>query len=225
MKYKDIKDYELITAYPIPGILLKFGKEQSKIDEYVILYNKYRKMITQYIISEINLKDWDEQINKQKYIKPLDETQMDIYQYCVSDELKYIYIRNNIHIERLTKEEKEFLNKVNHTKKELTQEEKEYIKNTYPKVIAEYNGEGRFIANLGNAMTGFLVTENAVVLGIRYNLENPNDIEQVFNANGFCKLIIDQIRIKEKTKLELPIIGNIYSEFGVNAIPKNSKNN
>ena len=124
------------------------------------------------------------------------------------------------------------------------QEEKEYIKNTYPKVIAEYNGEGRFIANLGNAMTGaeyngegrfianlgnamtgFLVTENAVVLGIRYNLENPNDIEQVFNANGFCKLIIDQIRIKEKTKLELPIIGNIYSEFGVNVIPKNSKNN
>ena len=53
MKYKDIKDYELITAYPIPGIFFKFGKEQSKIDEYVILYNKYRKMITQYIISEI----------------------------------------------------------------------------------------------------------------------------------------------------------------------------
>ena len=46
MKYKDIKDYELITAYPIPGIFFKFGKEQAKIDEYVILYNKYRKMLT-----------------------------------------------------------------------------------------------------------------------------------------------------------------------------------
>ncbi len=222
MKYKDIKDYELMSAYPIPGIFYELKTKKYEIDEYVILYNKYRKMFTQFIINKINLKMWDEQIAQQIHIKPLDKAQMDIYQYCSSDELKYIYIRNNIYIEKLTKGEIEYLKNVDHTKEELTQEEQKFIKKTFPKVIAEIEGEGEFRVNFGNENAGFFATENVVVIGIRYNLDVPNDLEQVFNANGFCKLIIDKIRIKEESNLGFPIIGNIYSSFGVNIMQKHN---
>ena len=112
------------------------------------------------------------------------------------------------------------MKKVDLTKKDFTKEEEDYVEKTFLKVIDDFNGGKKFSINFGNDKVGFFVKENSIVIGIRYNLENPDDIEQVFNAHGLCRLIIDKIRIKENFKLGLPIIGNIYSKFGVNHIPQ-----
>ena len=216
MNYNNITDYELITAYPTPGLFFNPEIKQDKIDEYVELYNKYNKIFIQYLLYKTDLKNLDEQMLKQKHIKPLDKSQMDIYQYCISDELKYLYIRNNMHVGRLSEAEKEFLKNIDVNKEELTQKEIIFIKRTFHKVISEGEGKGENLTNFGNQNVGFLAKDNSVVIGIRYEVENPNNMEQVLNAKSFCKLIIAKINFEEGSKLGTPMIGNRYSRFGVN---------
>ncbi|HCC03281.1 MAG TPA: hypothetical protein DEP51_00225 [Clostridiales bacterium] len=215
MKYKNITGIELISAYPMPGIYYDPEIKQEEIDEYVGLYNKYNKMFIQYVLTKTCLKDLDEQMCKQREIKPLDETQMDLYQYCISDELKFLYIRNNMHIERLNELEKEFLKSVELCEGSFTPKQRAYIEKSFPKVIAEGEGNGKTIANYGNENVGFLAKDNSVVIGIRYNVKDPNDLQQVLNAKDFCQLIINRINLIEGPKIRVPMVGHRYSKFGV----------
>ena len=66
-------------------------------DDYIKLYNLYRSLLTEYIIDTLELKKYDEKILKSNLnFKQTNKEEMDSYQYFSSEELKYLYIRNNI---------------------------------------------------------------------------------------------------------------------------------
>ena len=226
MKYNDINGEGLVTAYPTPGVFFNPDIREEKIDEYVALYNKYNKMFIQYILSKTNLRELDRQIDQQKnIIKPLDRSQMDIYQYCVSDELKYLYIRNNMHIGRLSETEKEFLKNVKLHDGDLTPIEMAYIEKTFSKVIAEGEGKGKEQVNFGNSNVAFLALDNSIVIGLRYCSIDPWNLQQVLQADGFCESIVKyQISATKGTNLGVPIVGHLYSPYSVNVMYKKREN-
>ena len=222
MRYKDIDFYELTSAYPMPEIFYNTEIRKAVNKDYLMLYNKYREMFTKFLLTETNLKKIDEEIDRLGYVKPLEKSQMDIYQYCVSDELKYLYIRNNFHIKRLNEREKDFIKNLKLNNEKFTKKEREFIKDTFQKVITEvkYQEKEKLLTNFGNEIVGFLAPNDAIIIGARYNVKNADNIICALNARGYVQLCIDKIRFNEGYNFETEIISHIYSKYEVNYILK-----
>lgn len=110
-------------------------------DDEVINKNEllYKEIFLDYIIKKLNLVEHDEKLSKSKlnYV-PISDDKKDCYQKNNAKNLKYFYVRNNIYIERLTRQDIEFIqNKRKNNEVLLDKEWIEFIENTYPKVIQE----------------------------------------------------------------------------------------
>ena len=105
----------------------------------------YKKLFLEYVIKELELNNYDEILNRSplNYI-PISYENKDNYQKNNSKGLKYFYIRNNIYIERLTRDDISFIQKKRKNGEEVLDEEwAEFIENTYPKIIQENNSRNR----------------------------------------------------------------------------------
>lgn len=173
MKNKELSLKDLDKTYPKSGkIDLQNFSEKDK-EEYLALYNLYRKLFTEYITERLNLKAYDEKLSDSEYgFSPTDERKMDVYQYFSSDVLRYFYIRNNIYIEKLTKKEADFFRrKITEGDFGLDPEAKKMIESTYPKVIFEdllQDGK-KYRVLFGPDSSSFFADNDNIVIGIRYN--------------------------------------------------------
>lgn len=141
-------------------------------EEYINLYNKYRMLLTKYFIKKLRLKLYDELIeNSGLNFKPVDIEKQDLYQYFSSDNLKYVYIRNNVYIDRLTDEEKQKLNTLSYGDNELSKIDELFIEETYKKVIFEDKLENnkKTMTFFGPRTSSFMIGNDYVVIGIRYD--------------------------------------------------------
>lgn len=170
-------------------------------------YLMYRKLFTQYIIEKLNLKKYDDEIAESKlnFIE-VKEKQMDIYQYFSKDKLKYFYIRNNIHIEKLTDEEQKFLQKIKlEEPNELGDIEKDFIEKTYSKVIFEDVLENGEICNVfyGPDSRSFISSNNSIVIGMRYDEFENNGLDDEKWDELHEKQLDFWDELKERMELEL----------------------
>ena len=134
-------------------------------NNYLKLYSLYNELLYCFLIKKLELKKYDDMIsNSFVGFTKVEEKDMDIYQYLSSNYLRFLYIRNNIYIERLTSEEinklLSFFNNYN------SEEALDFINNTYKKVMFESNG--------GTTMYGpdnlrFIKPSNSIMIGIRHN--------------------------------------------------------
>ena len=80
--------------------------DNTNQENYLRLYEIYSNLLIQYFIKYYNLKEFDDVLSKDKRnFEKVSTYDMDIYQYLSSEYLNYIYLRNNIYIERLSNEE------------------------------------------------------------------------------------------------------------------------
>ena len=181
MKYRELNLDDLSTIYPKSvktSINNLTAKDKS---EYLSLYNFYRSLFTEYMIDLLDLKLYDEKIKNSEFgFKPVDMQDMDIYQYFSSDELRYLYLRNNIHLEKLTKSQADFFRKrLQAGNLELDDEAKKMIFSTYPKAIFEdiaNNGEKRMIL-FGPDSQSFFASNDSIVVGVRYDEFHDNGLD------------------------------------------------
>jgi len=157
-------------------------------NEYFKLLNKYKKLFEEYLKEKLPLELIDDNMKKSdlKFV-PIKKENMDFYQITSTMNLDYIYLRNNLYIEKINKEDLEFLSK----KDKLDEESKDFIKRTYQTVINPYENDEKRIIFYGPENEKHLCDSTDVVLGIRYNEFETNGMSD----EEFQKNFIEQLRL------------------------------
>jgi len=224
MRFRNLNEENLKTIYPNTGIKLQELVQEEK-KEYIEQYNIYRSLFVEFIIEKLDLKNYDEELEKSelRYLSSNIEN-MDLYQYFSSDELKFFYIRNNMYIEKLTEEERNWLNeRIKNKNYELDNEAKEFIEDTYEKVIFEdvLRDGSKCITLFGPDSSNYLAKNDAIVIGINYdefNLNGLNDdewSELYFKQSANLYSIIEKMRSEMKNKIDIPVEVLKYNMFSI----------
>ena len=220
-----IKEEELKTIYPNTMNIIWAQMPEAAKEEYLEIYTLYRKLLTEYMCKKINLKKYDEEIkNSDLNFKNIYEDKMDIYQKASKDYLKYLYIRNNVYIERLTEGEKQILmQKIQSKNTDLDDATEKLIQETYKKVIFEdisRNGSN-CITMYGPDSSSFMSRNDALVIGVRYDefySEGMSDREwdKLHDRQLiFLEDLEQNLWETENNKLEVPLSIFKYNEFSV----------
>ncbi|MBQ1550514.1 MAG: hypothetical protein IIZ67_00290 [Bacilli bacterium] len=160
----------------------------KQINNYINLCNKYYSFFIKYLNEIIDLDRIEKIIDKVNTIlKPVEENKKDLYQSI--SPYKYIYIRNNIYIERLTQDELNILTNNN----EYNETTKELIINTYPKIINPYIDKDIEML-YGPDSSKFLTSSKNIVLGIRINDNLEADNYTPMQVSNTKKMIINTIK-------------------------------
>lgn len=198
-------------------------KNNEEMNNYLIAYNVYNNLLIQFIIKKFNLKKFDSDIEKYEERFPIvNDSEKDLYQYSSNGYLKYFYIRNNIHIERLTKKEIDYLYSVYNSKNFRLNEEKEkFIEDNFMKVLVENTNSQNSNINYGPDNIKYYKPDNALILGIRYDkfksIDKKEDAYSTFlNNEGMISLISDFLEQKVRKEFNLQLFVIQYDEFSIN---------
>ena len=198
--------------------------DNTNQENYLRLYEIYSNLLIQYFIKYYNLKEFDDVLLKDKRnFEKVSTNDMDIYQYLSSEYLNYIYLRNNIYIERLSDEELIYLSKIKDYS--LNKENEEFIRNTYLRVIVESNDKNA-VTMFGPDNLKFIKRSTSVVFGIRYNRFNLKDrskeqewLKQDDERERFISMLISIAKMQfKKINPNTSIIR--YNEFCIEKIKK-----
>lgn len=157
-----IENYQ--TRFPNNNLEYFDNLSENEKIEYLELYQKYHKLVLKYFIKKFNLLDYDKTLknNENKFIK-INKDDMDLYQYLSSDCLNYFYLRNNLYIERLTPEEREYLKNV-----KPYENVNEFIIKTLKKVITEMPDREVMFCFGGDGLE-FFKPNGSIIFGVRYD--------------------------------------------------------
>lgn len=147
-------------------------------NEYKNLNYIYRKLFTEYIINKTNLKTFDNILKESDLkFKIVNIKDIDSYQYFTFEDLKYFYVRNNIYIEHLTDEEKEFFTKkINNNDYCLDDETAKMIEKTFKKVISKNDIDEKYEVFYGPLSSSFMTLSTNIVIGFRYDEFNDDGL-------------------------------------------------
>lgn len=160
-------------------------------ESYLKLYSLYNNLLIQYLIKKYNLNLYDEMIqNSKRNFKKVDTKDMDIYQYTSSKYLNYLYIRNNIYIEKLSKEELLYLS---NTKEILDYNNEQFIEKTYKKIILENE-----YTMYGPDNPKYFKKPNTLVIGLRcksidLNNDSDDELDNFLSQQQYLKLFIPEL--------------------------------
>ncbi|MDD4624569.1 MAG: hypothetical protein PHX40_04285 [Bacilli bacterium] len=189
-------------------------------EDYIIMYKACTNLLIKYLKYSFNLDEYEKSMMDNK-IKPIEETEMDIYQYLSSNELKYFYIRNNLNIELLDNNDKELLLSI---KDGSISNEKNsvFIENNYERLIKnQINDESHTIS--GPNSSNYIVPVNTLVLGFRYDeyIKRPNQTDEEWSKErekieGNNELLFYYMKKTFENTIHKPIEIIKYDEFSVN---------
>ena len=173
---------------------------------YLKRLETYHNALINMLIKSLDLNTFEDSINNSKNaFKPVSNDKKDLYQLMSSDKLKYIYLRNNLYIERLSEEELKILD--NNKNEEVYP----LVQKTFKKVIDDYPGKN-MITNYGPDADSFYTKSSNLIFGIRidddYFPEESNKLELIMNREfelDFFKTFLE-ITIKEKCDIEGTLI-------------------
>ena len=208
--------------------MIKIKNNNMPIKEYIDLYNIYRFFMTKYIIEKLNLKEYDKKIKNSKCnFLPVETDRMDVYQFFSCDELKYIYIRNNVYIERLSSEEINILEeKLKNNDYSIDKKVADLIEKTYQKIIFEdimKNGK-IYQITYGPDSSNYFARNDSLVLGIRYDefaeteLTDEEWKKQNQKQREFLRKIINEMINEFENIINVPINIIKYNDYSVNTI-------
>ncbi len=198
---------------------------------YLNLYLLYSNLLYKYLIPKLNLNTYEKMLKTARnHFESVKVEDMDFYQYLAHDYLKYFYIRNNLYIERLTKEELNFLNnKLLNNNIDLDNETINFISKTYSKVIAERLDLDNTKVSYGPDSYSFFQDSKALVIGFRFNeyyLEDNETEEEWDNKYDNREFELDNITfLLKKTLGNFEVKGVVvrYDDFSVQRL-KNTRN-
>lgn len=202
-------------------------KSNEEMNNYLAIYNVYNNLLIQFMIKKYHLLDVDKELEKRIDSFPeVPSSEKDLYQHLSEGYLKYFYLRNNIYIERLTKEQLNYLFSIYQSGNlKLNSQYEQFINDTYLKVILENENEKGVNVNYGPDNLKYYKPSNSIVIGVRYNqFQNlPND-ENIFSsfasAEGQIRILTDFLEYKVKQESDIPFNVIKYDDFSVNCKKK-----
>ena len=197
-------------------------RTDNGMQEYLNLYNVYNNLLIQFLMNEYSLINVDNEMSKRKNeFVEVEEEEKDMYQKSSTGYLKYLYLRNNIYIERLSEQERGFLYKVYLSGNfDLNNEKIEFIKNTYLKVILENPNSKNEYTNYGPDNSRFLKPANAIIIGVRYDeyehLKDNDDALDNYGKSLFnLQILTNFLEYKIKKEKNIPFAVIKYDEHSV----------
>lgn len=195
--------------------------EETK--QYMQEYLLYRKLFTEYIIEILDLKKYEEKImNSDLNIKAIECEEMDFYQLFSSDILKFFYIRNDIYVEKLNDNERNFLKtRLLENKFELDDKAKSFIETTYKVVITDEYELPSTIIYYGPNTIKYSAVSNALVLGMRYDefsVDGLDDSAWKYRYEEqfkFLYSLFDRMEVILSDIIEIPVNVIKYNEYSV----------
>lgn len=174
MQILNDENYKLRTPYTDEFNI--DGMDDNSKNNYFRMYSLYMDLLTQYLIKNTPLKDYDNYLlNSELNFVSINDDRQDVYQKLCNDKLKYFYVRNNLYLSRLSKEEFEYLKRIYMTNDfGLNSITENFIQNTYKKVIAEEIGVENTLIHYGPVSPRFFAPIDALVIGFRYDDFNYN---------------------------------------------------
>ena len=168
---KSINENNYETRFPY--LNSEYYNNLSDKEEYFNEYVTYVKLLLEFLIKNTSIKKIDDIIKNHegfKYpIESVDKEDEDLYQYLCDEYLSYFYIRNNIYIERLDKEEKKYLDSLINSNDEFNKEKESFIEKTLIKIINEDpETKEEYYLNFGPGDTReYFALNNSLVIGAR----------------------------------------------------------
>lgn len=201
---------------------------QEEKQMYLTLYSTYAYFFTKYLIKKLNLQYYDQELKSSSlnFVK-VKEKQLDIYKFLSYNSLDYLYIRNNIYIERLSKENKiVLLTRFKSNNLELDLQMENLIETTYKELIFEdvLHNKAIYQVNRNPSNEQYKAPNNALILGIRYDelalTTNTNEEWNLIHEKQIqtIKELITRIKLNEKTKLDIPLVIFQYNDYSTNKI-------
>lgn len=223
MKFNYLELKDLSKSFPNKP---RINNDIIENEKYIKLYNIYRNFFSQYFIKLLDLKNKDSILkNSDLKFKKISIKEMDMYQYFVKEELDYIYLRNNIYIEKLNGEELEFLNKyITHKELTINKEIENFIKKTFKKVIFEDIGEDNKVAYISYGTDSFkyYLKNNSFIIGLREDtffkgeLTDEEWYNQYKKKNAFLNMFIKEMELNLESLIkDIPIRVLIYNKYSV----------
>lgn len=178
-------------------------KSLTKIEflKYQTIYRKSFETLINQIIDFEKLDEYIENIGLN--IPMIYDKEYNFYHKYSTLKSKYIYMRNNIHVENLNNEELKNIQNCINENKILS---KEFIYNTYKKVLFEKNKE-TFIGepNLKNK-----INSQSLIFEFCYNTKKCISAKQILNIERTYEKVFLIIEEKIKNQLNIPVSMFIY---------------
>lgn len=146
LKIMTTQDYKMFSPYnPIDSKQYQnslFYRDKKYEKKYFEIQALYRKGVEEILNNDLNLTGLDSKVNKMANNLGFVEGKQDIYKKYSTLDFTYFYLRNYIHVERLSNEQLKFLyNKIITNDFEVDETLCLLIKDTYFNVLS-YGGEG-----------------------------------------------------------------------------------
>lgn len=211
-----------------PNIREEVGiASDEDMDKYLKMYNAYNNLLIPYIGKKYFLIDAERELDEYKddFI-PVASEDKDLYQHAAEGYLKYYYLRNNIYVERLSTEDKNYLLSLDDYT--LTKEKEEFIERTYLDVILENNNMMGMNVNYGPNSAQYYKPSDAIIIGVRYNqfknLKEENAINLFATTIGKLQILNGFLEYKVRNYLNESFYIIIYDEYSVKCKKKDSLN-
>lgn len=202
------------TRFPVLNNQINVDEmENNTRGFYFTMYSLYSDYLEKFLIKHTIIENIDDDLDNNPLFNCVSDNDKDFYQ-GLSVKLKYFYIRNNIHIENLNSEENRFLmNKIINDDYEFNTETEDFINKTFKKVISELPLEEKeAYINYGPEVEYFYAPSNSLVIGVRYDEENnQNLIDKKNILNNYIHVLENEI----STKFNIGVRIIIYDSFSV----------
>ncbi len=166
--------------------------------EFLELQIKYKQLFEKMIISKFDFSEIEKELKELNY--PIVDDKSNNFYRCYSTlGSSYIYFRNNIHIENLSKEE---INQLRNEDVGI-----DFLKNTYDRVLFE-EGDYTF---LGNPCDETKVLSQSIMLELAVDFAEISDLNQAFKIEE----IVEKFKNKCISDFE-PIVSDL---LGVSILP------
>lgn len=156
----------------------------------------YNMWLIEFLNKKINLKEYDEKI-KNSDLHFVMVKDLDYYQKMSKPYLNYFYIRNDINIDKLSDEEKEFMEK--NKENDINLNIEKFINDTLDKVIKiENDNDENFIVDYGAPSNNYMAFNDSLVIGFRFdeynNDNNLNDDDWMNNYNAKMQYLNELVK-------------------------------
>ena len=191
-------------------------ENNSFSSKYYQLYKYYKVLLDRYLVNKLSLNVYDRSIdNTGLNFTPVRKENMDYYQYMSSMNLKYIYLRNNLYVEKLSSEN--IAKILSLTDNELANPSDDIIRlveDTYTDVIDVNNDKNTTCMSCyGPDNDKYWFPSNELIIGIRYDIFADNGLgeDDKWEENNnkqimFINTLIDSIEDTSSVSTKLNVI-------------------
>lgn len=210
---KLITDQDLRTV--LPADLHYYDRlNEGQAETYRYLSSAYRRLLNAYV-AFMGVGKYDIALRENaRVVVPVPEREQDLYQRYANVGLQYFYVRNNVYVERLAREELRFLrSRLQERNILLDYDSCRFVEDTYAKVIREVGADAGDTVWYGPRERRFGCPWDALVVGCRVAEGQGRD--ELADALRCCQLLGRSLG----ERLGVPASVVLYDASSVKALP------